>query len=512
MTRADVRPRLPSGTLPPLVFVDLETSGANFANDRIIEIGLLSVDDDEVREWHALVNPQLNLSPFIRRLTGIDDTMLASAPHFAELAPQVLEQLRGRLFIAHNARFDYGFLKAEFRRLGIDFVATTLCTVKLSRALFPEHHRHNLDTLLTRFGITVEGDRHRALADARTLWDLWRCWRRRLPPEIFAHAVDTLIGRPNCPPQLDPIVLDDLPEAAGAYAFYDVERRLLLVNRSPNLRQQVVAHFATANREQPLYQATCHIAWRDAAGEFGARLGELALTRQAATRAVNRRADEIPDTDSDWCSWQVLMPSAGDREDFQLRLVFTAAVDFASTDRLFGIYPRQRDAERALRKLAEAHALCLRQLGLEDPDKGGGCAAYRQKKCRGVCIGKESAAQHGMRLLTALAKFSLQRWPYPGAVVLSESDDFGMRTDWHLVDRWRHLGTWTSWRALAEAAPDLLTARPEPATFDPEVYRLLRRRLRAPGKVRIQPLPSPIFAGDPGGLSESGGMVYIAPQ
>ena len=398
MTVANVRPRLPTGVLPPLVFVDLETSGANFATDRIIEIGLLCVDGNEVREWHALVDPQRTLSPFIHRLTGIDDAMLASSPRFAELASQVLEQLRGRLFIAHNARFDYGFLRAEFKRLDIDFSTTTLCTVKLSRLLFPEHHRHNLDTLLTRFGITVEGDRHRALADARTLWDLWRCWQQLLPSETFSGAIDTLIGRPNCPPQLDPGVLDDLPESPGAYAFYDAEQHMLLVKRSTNLRQQIVAHFAVSNREQPLYQATCHIAWRDAAGEFGARLGELALARQASSRGSVRQPTRTADAPDGtvWFSWQVLMPPAGDRDGFCLRLVSTATIEFASADYLFGLYPRRNDAERALRKLVEAHALCLRQLGLEAPGKGG-CAAYRQKMCRGACMGKESPAQHGDR-------------------------------------------------------------------------------------------------------------------
>ncbi|MDR3074161.1 MAG: 3'-5' exonuclease, partial [Deltaproteobacteria bacterium] len=112
-----------------LVFVDLETTGANFANDRVMEIGLVEVDRDGVREWSTLVDPGRPVPPFITGLTGIDTAMVEGAPSFAQLAPELLEKFRGRLFIAHNARFDYGFLRHEFKRLGINFHATSLCTV-----------------------------------------------------------------------------------------------------------------------------------------------------------------------------------------------------------------------------------------------------------------------------------------------------------------------------------------------------------------------------------------------
>ena len=94
----------------PLVFVDLETTGANFANDRILEIGIVEVDAQGVREWSSLIDPGTSIPPFITHLTGIDPSMVKGAPAFSEVAPLVLEKLRGKLFIAHNARFDYSFL------------------------------------------------------------------------------------------------------------------------------------------------------------------------------------------------------------------------------------------------------------------------------------------------------------------------------------------------------------------------------------------------------------------
>lgn len=451
----------------PLVFVDLETTGANFANDRIIEIGLVEVDADGAREWSTLVNPETPVSGFITGLTGIDTAMVSFAPKFEEVASLVAEKLRGRLFIAHNARFDYGFLKREFKRLGVDFRATTLCTVKLSRKLFPAHHRHNLDTLVERHGLNV-GDRHRALADARVLWDLWQRWHQELPLEMIRHALDTIVGRPELPPQIDAAVLDDLPEAPGAYAMYAEDGSVLRVKRCTNIRQQVFAHFAPACRDTALVRNTWRIEWREAAGELGARLHEIELSQSM------RKAAE------DLCAWQLVQHADG---DFRPRLVYARDLDFGATDDLFGLYMNRREAVHALRKLAEAHRLCHTQLGLGEVARGEACVAYKQKTCRGVCIGKETVSLHSVRLMTALAKFKLKTWPHGSAIALVERDEFGMREDFHLIDRWRYLGTVHNEQALAER----LEAAALPA-FDPDIYRILNRFLQSE-KVRIVPLP-----------------------
>ena len=446
----------------PLIFVDLETTGANFANDRIIEIGFVEVDQDGAREWSSLVNPDRPVSDFITGLTGIDTAMVASAPSFAQLAPLVLEKLRGRLFIAHNARFDYTFLKREFKRLGIDFRAPNLCTVKLSRKLFPEYHRHSLDALVTRYGITVT-DRHRALADAQVLWALWQRWHELLPAENIRQTVDTIVGRPDLPPQIDPAIIDDLPEAPGAYALYGENGKLLLAKRGTNLRQQVLAHFAPAKRDTATARETWRIEWREAAGELGARLGELELS--VSTR---KPTDEL-------CSWQLQQCGAG---DFRPQLVHARDLDFASTPDLFGLYLSPREATQALRKLAEAHRLCYSQIGLGTGKPGEACVGFKQKTCRGVCIGKETVSLHSARLMTALAKFKLNPWPYAGPVALIERDEFGMREDFHLIDDWRYLGTVHDETALHEC----LQNRSE-RSFDPDVYRIVSKFLKA-GKVR----------------------------
>lgn len=171
-----------------LVFVDLETTGANPVSDRITEIGLVEVDaHGKATHWSSLVNPEIPIPAFIQSLTGISNEMVHRAPAFSALAEALYERLQGALFIAHNARFDYGFLRNAFSQAGFTFRANVLCTVKLSRRLYPEHNRHNLDSLIARHGLKPDA-RHRALADADVLWQLWQKIRSDLPSDTLSFC------------------------------------------------------------------------------------------------------------------------------------------------------------------------------------------------------------------------------------------------------------------------------------------------------------------------------------
>lgn len=450
----------------PLVFVDLETTGANFANDRIIEIGLVEVDQNGVREWSSLVNPDMPIPPFISQLTGIDSSMVSSAPRFQELAASVLSRLNGKLFIAHNARFDYNFLKREFLRLGISFRANSLCTVKLSRKLFPEHHRHSLETLVGRFGITVEA-RHRALADARVLWDLWQRWHQLKSEDTLRGAIDAIVGRPQLPAQLAPEIIDDLPEAHGAYALFGKEGQLLKVKRASNIRQQLLAHFQPGTGDFALCRDTWRIEWHESAGEFGARLAEFKFS--ASTR---KPIEEL-------CAWQLKKHAEG---DYRPELVFANDADFASTPDLFGLYATRREALLALRKLVEAHHLCHSLCGIGNSKSGEACVGFKQRSCRGACVGKEALSLHSARLMSALARYKMAEWPFKGPVALVERDDFGMHEDFHIIDRWHHLGI-----VHSEAAISDLLEKASSANFDPEIYRMVNKAVRS-GKLRAIPL------------------------
>ena len=183
-----------------LLFVDLETTGANAANDRITEIGIVTVEPDgHVDRWSSFVNPGVSIPPFIQQLTGINDAMVRDAPSFSSLAEEVKTRLSGGLFIAHNARFDYGFLHHAFSRVDHCLDSEALCTVKLSRKLYPEEKKHNLDILIERHAL-IPSARHRAMADADLLWQLWCRFNAALPFELFSDAITALRHVPKIAP------------------------------------------------------------------------------------------------------------------------------------------------------------------------------------------------------------------------------------------------------------------------------------------------------------------------
>ena len=260
-----------------LVFVDLETAGGNAAYHRITEVGIVRVEDGELAgEWSSLVNPECSIPSYIEAFTGITNQMVADAPRFADIAPEVLRRLQGPVFVAHNARFDYAFLRSEFRRLDVNFSAPVLCTVKLSRRLFPEHIRHNLDAVMQRHGLACSA-RHRALGDAQVLRDFWFKLREDFPPQVLGAAAQSLLGRHKMPAHLPADLPDELPEGPGVYRLFGEDGVLLYVGKSASLRSRVLAQLAGEKpraRADKLAAQVRRVDWLETAGELGAALRE----------------------------------------------------------------------------------------------------------------------------------------------------------------------------------------------------------------------------------------------
>lgn len=454
-----------------MVFVDLETTGSTATVDRITEIGIVEIlEDGEVREWSSLVNPQTSISGFIQSLTGITNEMVAQAPTFAELADEVLERLHGRLFVAHNARFDYGFLKGEFKRLGLDFKAPVLCTVKLSRKLFPQFSKHNLDALVERHRLHMPA-RHRALADASVLQQFWQVLQSQLPPGQLEQAVNELTGRSSWPANLDPAVLDELPERHGVYFFHGENELPLYIGKANNIRQRVLAHFSADHRaakEMSLAQQVRRVSWVETPGELGALLLEARLIkqRQPVHNRRLRRSDEL-------CTWRLLPVARDGEQGLVPELARTKDLDWRGQEAAYGLFNSQKDAIKTLREIAESAQLCLVTLGLDKVPPGRPCFGYQVHQCSGVCIGEESLAQHSERLRNVMADWRVQSWPYEGPVKVREGQA------WHVLDAWCYLGT-----AVREDEVQRLLAQERPA-FDKDTYKILVAWLP---RLDVQPL------------------------
>ena len=146
--------------------VDIETTGSTPQSAGITEIAIVIHNGVEVTgKYVTLINPRQKIPPFIVNMTGISDAMVANAPLFEEVAPQIFNLLNGRIFVAHNVSFDYSFVHYLLGKSGFQWSAPKLCTIKLSRRVFPGLEKYGLGSLTRDLGIRIEG-RHRAWGDA----------------------------------------------------------------------------------------------------------------------------------------------------------------------------------------------------------------------------------------------------------------------------------------------------------------------------------------------------------
>lgn len=441
-----------------LVFVDLETTGASPAYDRIIEIGVVRmVDGVCVDSWQSLVNPERSIPANIESFTGIGSAMVEAAPTFRELAPTIMEKLRGATFVAHNARFDYAFLRREFAGLDQEFAATVLCTVKLSRFLKPEEPRHNLDALIERFRLRAPV-RHRALADALVLAELWTLWQATLSPGVFDSALPhSLLKPPKLPDHLPQELPDLLPDGPGIYRYYGEDDALLYVGKALSLRSKVLSQLGdehSGSRNHQLAEQTRRVEWSETAGELGAMLREAATVQQQKPRFNRARREQ-----TDAVTWRE-SDSPG-----SMQLIRIDELEPAELCDTFGLFHSVKDAHKALHDIASARQLCLKTLGLEESQ--GSCLAFQLGKCKGACVGKEPLPLHAARAKMALTKLKLKSWPFPGRIALHEHTRF--HDEVHVLDQWSYVGS-----ARSEEELELLAERSSGA-FDADIYKILVR-------------------------------------
>ena len=447
---------------PRLVFVDVETTGSSPERERVTEVGLVGVDFDgdavRVTEWSSLINPGVPIPPEIQWLTGITNDMVRDAPSFAALAQDLYDRLEGAVFVAHNARFDYGFLRAEFTRAGLDFQAKTLCTVRLSRHLYPDRAPHTLDAIIERFGLGGE-QRHRALGDARVLWRLLQKLAERHSPAELELAVAALLRRPSLPPNLPPDALDGIPHAPGVYLFYGLNGHPIYIGKSIDLKARIAGHFNAehrAARELRLSQEVHRLEWEETAGELGALLreGELIKTRLPAHNVALRRKQN-----------QVMLQI----NDDGLSYPKANCLDHDAFGDVYGPFGSRASARRMLASLAGEHGLCMKVLALEGRRAGGDgtpCFNHQLHRCRGACIGAEPRSGHTGRLRELLEPWRIPRWPYNGPVAFVERNAPRFREQLHVFDQWCWLGSVGTLDAASSVARDA------PRVFEADAARL----------------------------------------
>ncbi|MDO8694489.1 MAG: exonuclease domain-containing protein [Sheuella sp.] len=452
---------------PTLAFVDIETTGSHFERDRITEIGIKTLANEQESVWENLINPETFIPLNIQRLTGISPRMVAGQPNFEDLALQIKKELEGKIFVAHNARFDHGFIKASFKRIGIDFRPKVLCTVKLSRLLFPDQPRHNLDTIINAHGLSVSA-RHRALGDADLLLQFWRVCEQKVGPERLLNALNQLIGHASLPPHIDQSLIDAIPDAPGCYIMYGENRSPLYIGKSIALRSRVVGHFQAAltNRKEMKLSMQVHdVDWIETSGELGALILESKLIkeRMPSMNIKLRRSKDL-------CAWRLAHDSAG---VLRPTLVSHQELTPGLQDNLYGLFYSKREAHAYLEAVSKKYRLCAALLGLEKVDEGKSCFAYQVKQCTGACVGMSPIDMHNLQVQTALNFYKVQAWPYQSPIAVREGDEM------IVLNNWCYLGTAINEEELYELADS------EQGEFDLDIYKLLKKALAGPFKQQV---------------------------
>lgn len=459
--------------LPRYVLLDLETTGATPLRDRITEIALIRFEEGiETARWQTLVNPEISIPTFIQQLTGITNDMVQSAPTFKQIAGKLLDYLQDTILCAHNVRFDHGFLKNEFKRIGVDLRQKVLCTVKLSRKLYPQHRSHGLDAIISRHELHCDA-RHRAMGDVEMMMGFLNSATQELGNVIVRETAAQLLKDTNSlPSHIDSQLIDDLPETPGVYLFFGDTSLPLYIGKSINLRARVLSHFSSdhaSTKEMRISQEIKHIEWIETAGEFSALLLESKLIkeRQPIYNRQLRRERQL-------CSWRIAEKAT------QLPIVSIIKEDEIQPQTLgqmFGTFRSKRQAIEVLRSIAELHQLCPRVLGLESGK--GACFSYQLKRCKGVCLGKESAEMHYLRLQQAMAAHRLKNWSFKGKIGIYEQHQLNDKSALHLFEHWVYLGS-----VKDESELDEIAITQSELIFDLDTYKLLLKELNKP-KVKI---------------------------
>ncbi|HSW97454.1 MAG TPA: exonuclease domain-containing protein [Candidatus Saccharimonadales bacterium] len=441
-------------------FLDIETSGMTLRRDRIIEIGILRVENNKlVNTFQTLINPELPISPFIEQMTGIKKESLESAPLFAEIKEKILELLDNCILVAHNARFDYGFLKREFSYIEQPFSIKHCCSVKLSRLLYPQWRRHNLDELINRLNFTCE-NRHRAFDDAKVLWDFFQTAQKEFSKEVFEKAIETVMKRPSLPIGISLNTIDTLPEAPGVYIFYGDQEIPLYIGKSINLRERVLSHFAAdhaSGKEMQISQQITHIEIIKTAGELGALFTEAKLIKekQPVYNKKLRNAHKL-----------IKLVKKETKEGYQtVTQEIVTKITADEIENIVGIFKSKKQIETFLFEIAKQKKLCHKLLGIEKTKSA--CFPYRLGQCNGACINKELPLSYNMRFIMAISEKKIKSWPFNGPIAIGEENVENGKKEMFVVDKWCYLGSYD-----ASSYPSLNFNKQE-YIFDVDMYKIL---------------------------------------
>jgi DNA polymerase-3 subunit epsilon len=366
--------------------IDIETTGLNSGTDRITEIAIIIHDGEKiVDQFETLINPECHIPHHITGLTGINDRMVRDAPRFYEVARKIVELTEGKVFVAHNASFDYNFLKNEFRQLFFNFNRKTLCTKKLCRKLIPGMNSYGLGNLCKSLEIQ-NPSRHRAGGDALATVRLLE-YLLKIDKDLQNIS---LRGLSSCLPKEQ---IMNLPESPGVYYFLDENNQIIYIGKSVNIKSRILSHLSNnlTKRAIEMRDRIASIHYELTGSELVAQLlesSEIKKHRPLYNRMQRRSYFHYG-----------LFSYTG--SDGYIRL----NIEPIHEDKLpLTSYSSRQEGRNHLMRLINEYELCQKLCGLYK--SRGACFQYQLDECHGACIGKESTTAYNDRVIDAITKFT----------------------------------------------------------------------------------------------------------
>jgi DNA polymerase III subunit epsilon len=365
--------------------VDIETTGGSTKASKITEIAIYKHDGERVIDsFVQLVNPEMPIPEFIAKLTGINDAMVEHAPRFFEIAKHIIEFTEDCIFVAHNVGFDYGIIRHEFKLLGYDYRRPHLCTVRSSRYVIPGHDSYSLGKLARALGIKVTG-RHRAGGDALATAELFTILitkDKKGLQTFIQEDVNPKILHPN----LDLDALEEIPNKAGVYKFYNDVNQLIYIGKSKHIRKRVDQHLRNNKtiKGATMMQEIARIEFELTGSELIALLYESELIKvhkPIYNRALRRNNFSY--------GLFVFENEGGYKQLFTDKLSKSSGLPLTT-------FTTKREASEYLFQLVDKHQLCQKLCGLDQ--SAASCFGFQIKTCHGACMQQEAPEAYNLRV------------------------------------------------------------------------------------------------------------------
>lgn len=448
--------------------VDIETTGGYASNNDIIEVAIVLFNGNEVTDrFVSLVKPRQEIPRYIQVLTGISPKLVEEAPYFEEIAPRIQELLGSHIFVAHNVNFDYSFLKHHLSRAGIEWSARRLCTVRLTKKVFPGLPSYSLGNLCRQFDIGIK-NRHRAGGDAdATILLLEHLLRHEAQPHIEAF-IRRGSREQSLPAHLPREQVDQLPYTPGVYYFHDQKDRIIYVGKAKNLRYRVRSHFThngPGRQRQEFLRNIHRISYQPCGTELMAFILESIEIKRLWPRYNHSQKKFTQDYG---------LYAYTDQNGY-LRLLVDKRRKNVPTIHTFNL---RAEAHLLLQQLVREYKICPKLCFIQTSE--GDCVGMEASYCKGACCGKEKPDRYNKRVQRAIA--ALQQ-DLPSFAII-ESDPVAQQKTCILMEQ----GDFYGMGILPEAveARDLESLRPHLTRYPGNEYirgLMLSYAERFPGKV-----------------------------